>query len=243
MIKQIMGKAAYLIAPQLAADIGTHLWLSKQAKLLRQKCNNSQTLEEVVDEIFSFSSFPILQKKSEILQLLKLVKAIEPKYICEIGGAYGGALLPFAHAAAPDAKILSIDIHYSPAQRFAYRYFSRFKQRINCMTADSHSNKTLQKVRNWLAGHKLDFLFIDGDHSMRGVSSDYQMYAPLVRHGGIIGFHDIVPDFKTRFGVATKNDVGQVPAFWTDLKKQIPDVIEIIDDSNQDGYGIGIIKK
>jgi len=38
-----------------------------------------------------------------------------------------------------------------------------------------------------------DFLFIDGDHTYEGVEGDFEMYSPLVRRGGIIAFHDIVP--------------------------------------------------
>lgn len=37
----------------------------------------------------------------------------------------------------------------------------------------------------------VDLLFIDGDHSMDGVSRDYEIYSHLVRSGGIIAFHDV----------------------------------------------------
>jgi predicted O-methyltransferase YrrM len=37
----------------------------------------------------------------------------------------------------------------------------------------------------------LDFLFIDGDHTYKGVKEDFEMYSPLVRKGGVIAFHDI----------------------------------------------------
>jgi hypothetical protein len=29
------------------------------------------------------------------------------------------------------------------------------------------------------------------------------MYSPLVRKGGIIAFHDIIPDYYTRYGIKT----------------------------------------
>jgi len=41
-------------------------------------------------------------------------------------------------------------------------------------------------VRGILGSRKLDFLFIDGDHSYEGVRRDFEMYSPLVREGGII---------------------------------------------------------
>ncbi len=38
---------------------------------------------------------------------------------------------------------------------------------------------------------QIDFLFIDGDHSDEGVRKDFALFAPLVREGGIVAFHDI----------------------------------------------------
>jgi MMP 1-O-methyltransferase len=37
----------------------------------------------------------------------------------------------------------------------------------------------------------IDLLFIDGDHSYEGVVKDYLDWAPLVKKGGIIAFHDV----------------------------------------------------
>ena len=36
----------------------------------------------------------------------------------------------------------------------------------------------------------IDFLFIDGNHSYESVLCDFLLYYPLVKKGGIVGFHD-----------------------------------------------------
>ena len=61
------------------------------------------------------------------------------------------------------------------------------------MRANSHNLDTLNKVKRILADRPIDLLFIDGDHTYVGVKMDFEMYRPLVRKGGIIAFHDIVP--------------------------------------------------
>jgi len=63
------------------------------------------------------------------------------------------------------------------------------------------------------------------------------MYSPLVRKGGIIAFHDIVP--------GPQENVGGVPKFWKELKKKLGTikVMEIVKDWNQGGYGIGLVIK
>jgi cephalosporin hydroxylase len=52
----------------------------------------------------------------------------------------------------------------------------------------SYSPKAVKKLYNFT--ESIDFLFIDGDHSYQGVLTDWLLYAPLVRSGGIIAFHD-----------------------------------------------------
>jgi predicted O-methyltransferase YrrM len=37
---------------------------------------------------------------------------------------------------------------------------------------------------------KVDFIFIDGDHSYEGIHKDWQLYADKVKPGGIIALHD-----------------------------------------------------
>ena len=58
------------------------------------------------------------------------------------------------------------------------------------------------------------------------------MYSPLVKKGGIIAFHDIVP--------GPVKHVGGVPRFWREIRNKY-NYIEIVRDWKQGGYGIGII--
>jgi predicted O-methyltransferase YrrM len=92
------------------------------------------------------------------------------------------------------------------------------------------------------SGQKLDFLFIDGDHSLAGVKSDFEMYSPLVRPGGFVAFHDIVPDYQMRYGTFTGTSVGEVPLFWAELKRLHAGTQDLIESPDQDGYGIGVLQ-
>jgi predicted O-methyltransferase YrrM len=55
----------------------------------------------------------------------------------------------------------------------------------------AHS-RDFAKVRSMLP-ERLDLLLIDGDHTLEGCLSDLELYAPLVRPGGIILVHDVAP--------------------------------------------------
>ena len=90
----------------------------------------------------------------------------------------------------------------------------------------------MEDVKNILSGRQVDFLFIDGLHTYEGVKSDFEMYSNLVRNGGIIAFHDIVP--YPEYGINK---------FWNEIKNNYKN-FEIVKDRNQDlGFGIGIIYK
>lgn len=41
---------------------------------------------------------------------------------------------------------------------------------------------------------KIDFLFIDGDHSIEGCKADYINFSDKVKIGGFLAFHDYYPD-------------------------------------------------
>lgn len=68
------------------------------------------------------------------------------------------------------------------------------------------------------------------------------MYAPLVRPGGLIAFHDIVPDFKSGYSITTDAYVGEVPALWRQLKQEGHKTWEFVLAPEQDGFGIGVLE-
>lgn len=218
------------------------VYLTRQVKAFRAELTALGDLEAMVDKVLGTKQFRASQSKKEIVELLRLLQTARPKYLCEIGAWHGGTLALFCQIAAPDAQLLSIDLAYTPKQIHAFRHFARPQQRVTCLQADSHDPETVRKVRQWLNGQPLDFILIDGDHTLAGVTSDFEMYAPCVRAGGIIAFHDIVPDSETRRGIRTQRYTGQVPEFWVGLKRRFPDTVELIEDPEQDGLGIGVLK-
>jgi predicted O-methyltransferase YrrM len=180
-----------------------------------------------------------LQNRSEIHNLLQLLASRKPKRILEIGTANGGTLFLFCRIADPNATIISVDLPggwfgggYPRWKGILYRRFASAAQKLHLIRADSHRPETLEQVENILAGSKLDFVFIDGDHTYEGVSQDFQKYRQLCARDAVIGFHDIVPN-------AADPDC-EVPRFWNDLRVQCR-TTEFVEDPAQFGAGIGIV--
>jgi predicted O-methyltransferase YrrM len=209
---------------------------------MKVNLRNSKTVDDILKIAFNLIITRPWQIKEEIKNLLLILDKVKPKVILEIGTARGGTLFLFSNIAHEEATLISVDLYQTIEKRILFRYIKKEKQKIYLIQGDSHSIETLRKIEGILKGRKVDFLFIDGDHSYEGVKKDFEMYSPLVRKGGIIAFHDIIPDYYTRYGIKTGSWAGEVYKFWNEVKERY-EYLEIVKDKNQDGFGIGIITK
>jgi predicted O-methyltransferase YrrM len=183
------------------------------------------------------------QIASEIEQFLRTLEAEPPRAVLEIGTARGGTLFLLTRVSAPDALLVSVDLRhgqfgggYPPWRARLYQSFARKGQRVELVLGDSHASGTRERIRRLLGGRALDLLFIDGDHTYEGVKQDFADYAPLVRPGGLVAFHDIVPGGSGKHG-----DPGGVPAFWRELAATHR-ASELVEDWEWGSCGIGFIR-
>lgn len=59
---------------------------------------------------------------------------------------------------------------------------------------------TSREASELIPNGSLDFCYLDGDHSLRGVQEDIQLWEPKVKSGGILAGHDYIPDGTYPFG-------------------------------------------
>jgi predicted O-methyltransferase YrrM len=217
--------------------------------LLRKKANRFLDTAEIVDFCQKvFTDFPYiyfgwrispLQIPEEMTKLLEITKNQKPEYLLEIGTALGGTLFSFSRTANSHATLISVDL---PGGKFGsgypiwripyYKSFASKYQKIRLLRRSSHDLNTLNMVKGYLNNAQLDVLFIDGDHTYKGVKQDFELYSSLVRKGGLVVFHDVA-NHPPETGV-------EVNRFWSEIKQNFSNQ-EIIKDPNQGGAGIGIL--
>ncbi len=241
MIKETLRDAAYAAAPRYVVDRYLHHKMIRQARELGQLRDSGNDPSAWIELLWNSHFFRPLQKKSEILRLLELVRSLRPSSVCEIGAAGCGTTFLLAQAAECDAIIIALDLAFTASRQSALESFALPRQKLFCLREDSHRLETALSVKDLLADRSLDVLYLDGDHSYEGIKADFELYSPLVGPGGVIVFHDIVSDFKTRYGIETSSDVGAVPQFWQEIKASYTDIEEIVEDYEQDGFGIGVL--
>lgn len=171
-----------------------------------------------------------LQSMVEFKQLYSIMERKSPfKNILEIGSFCGGSLYTFAGCCENNANIITIDPELKPKLEMI---LNELRKDFNVFHIKKKSQEEgcFEEVTN--ITKQLDFLFIDGDHSYKGVKADYEKYAPLVNPGGIIVIHDICG--------AVCSFPYEVKKFWNELKENgLSSYEELIE--NPKVYGIGVI--
>jgi cephalosporin hydroxylase len=210
--------------------------VNEVAKKFKEESVRPNGVDELVDFALNFSYMGIsakpVQNRKEIVELCKILEARKIHSLMEIGTDMGGTLFLISRMAEPDATVISVNLPYSRLDAWCMKYrthlyhaFAVGKQKFHLLTANSHESGTVRMVEALISGG-LDFLFIDGDHSYEGVKKDFEMYSPLVKKGGLIGFHDI-----------SKNDT--VGRYWNEVKKDYKH--QEIEHTKGPGLGIGLV--
>jgi hypothetical protein len=128
----------------------------------------------------------------------------------EIGVHYGHSLSSMAHTFS-NKHLIGIDLFdqawfkkhgsiidnvYDLVKRNTTKFNNNNNNNISLIKGYSNSNKTIDQLKNLLDGKEIDLLYIDGDHSYESVISDFELYFPLVKKGGLIVFDDYLPVYN-----------------------------------------------
>ena len=127
--------------------------------------------------------------------LFKIARSLKDNSVIVEIGAFKGKSSCFIAEGINSKRIqfFSIDTWYNDTmQQGRQDVFAGFlenikpyKDKIQALRGYSY-----EVIRNWPQQRKIDFLWIDGDHSYEGVKRDIQDWLPLVKKKGIVCFHD-----------------------------------------------------
>jgi predicted O-methyltransferase YrrM len=172
------------------------------------------------------------QKLRELAALSHFLRREHLQRVLELGTETGATLWVWSTLAQAEALLIAVDLARLPNPLAV-----RANQRVEFLQADSHSAETKERIERLLGAEALDLLFIDADHTYEGVKSDFAMYAPLVRPGGLVVLHDIIAPGKP--------ELSDVHLFWAELKQE-HEVFEFTDHRDQRWWGqwggLGVVR-
>lgn len=184
----------------------------------------------------------IYQAKWEFSALLDIYLDRKPQRVLEVGSMFGGSLWHWFQTSPQ--RLVAIDALVHPDDgRYHYHveahsnFYGWAAQQsgtwFSLIEGDSRDPGVIAQV----AGEEFDFLFIDGDHSYESAKSDLLSYGPLVKEGGIIAMHDILPSPHWP-GI-------QVFKLWKEIQEAgyvTQELLSSHDQMLQNGtFGIGVI--
>lgn len=175
------------------------------------------------------------QTESEFQVLLKRFHDLTPRSrVIEIGSLGGETLWHWIQDVGHGGSVVSIDSRVPPSdgrhaahqqgQDVLWPHWAAVAGvNFTLFNSDSRVVATIAAVKRSMP--QCDFLFIDGGHEYATVMADYANYAPLVRRGGLIVFHDI-------------QGIADVARAWREIK--VGKCWEEI--CHPHGWGLGIIE-
>lgn len=113
------------------------------------------------------------------------------KRIVEIGVFEGLTTRALAERADSDAVIYGIDPFFSG--RLGISWGERIARAYNRRELASGRVRFINKLSTEVDDDvptPVDFVFVDGDHSLAGIKADWSYWTERLRPGGIIGLHD-----------------------------------------------------
>lgn len=143
---------------------------------------------------------PLAQHGGEFEQLLCWIDELpHVGVLVEIGSRFGGSFHALAAHIGPPLTAVAVDLPEGPwGGKGSAESLQRVAQGLKDRSIDAHvvlgssrDPAVVDAVRRLLAGRPIDVLFVDGDHTLAGVSGDLDLYAALVRPGGLVAMHDV----------------------------------------------------
>lgn len=213
-----------------------HLAFKMSKERLQRFMRKERSLNDILYTTFnyagywSYRSIRPVQIPAEIEQFAKEIEKLSPSTVLEIGTSNGGTLYIWARHIKSCRRIISLDLPrgFTHTKMKFFKLFDETKE-FCFLRGNSHNKRTVDMLAKILGQAKVDFLFIDGDHSYEGVRQDFRTYTQFVTRGGVVALHDIMyhPDYG-------------VERFWNEIKSQYASK-EIVASRNQVGYGIGVL--
>jgi len=138
----------------------------------------------------------INNQETPVLQALA-ANVPENGLIVEIGACWGYSASKMAAAARETVRIITIDPWTLAPQKQQAEREALFHQTIKPYRDKILPIKAFSQdvdIPAVLGNREIDLLFVDGNHHYEPVFSDCSRYAPCVRMGGVLVFHDYVND-------------------------------------------------
>lgn len=128
---------------------------------------------------------PILQLPQDMFALQEIIFKTRPRYIIEVGVAWGGSLLFYSTLMEilGGEKIIGIDIFIPEDLKKRLGAFGAISDRISFIAGSSVDDFTVAQVKSILDGSQEVMVVLDSSHTHDHVLKELRLYSPFVGKG------------------------------------------------------------
>jgi cephalosporin hydroxylase len=169
------------------------------------------------------------QRFTELQRFAELLAAENIRSYLEIGLQRGFTFRFVGRRLPPGSLMVGVDLGGLPDIQQSVAALKKYRHEVHLIAGDSTAPNIVAVVR---ALAPFDLVFIDGDHSLKAATADWENYGSL---GRIVAFHDIDAEHFPR----NRAVPVEVPTLWGELKQRHRH-LEIVDERFP-GAGIGVV--
>ncbi|MBU0974831.1 class I SAM-dependent methyltransferase [Patescibacteria group bacterium] len=222
---------------------------TKLKKLFRNKNQSLVNKDKIIDLMITFKADEFGHEcNTEKADLgygwihYGLLRQQKPKRVLCVGSRHGYIPAVFAQACKDNGfgTVDFVDAGFDLDDKGGWTGvgYWRTKKGRNCFNNFNLGNyitlflTTTKKFSQRYPNQVYDYIYIDGDHSLKGVTSDFKLFWPKLNRNGYLVFHDICVKEDKPEGVYG------VWKLWKKLEKEFKGI-----KINYLGSGLGIIQK
>lgn len=128
---------------------------------------------------------PVLQLAQDMFALQEIVFKTRPKYVVEVGVAWGGSLLfcSTLMQVLGGSKVIGIDVFIPDDLRQRLAGFGAISDKIALINGSSIQGSTIEQVKSIIGNCSDVLVILDSNHTCEHVLKELQLYSQLVGPG------------------------------------------------------------
>jgi len=140
---------------------------------------------------------PCLQVPQDMFALQEIIFQTRPRFIIEVGVAWGGSLLFYSTLmeALGGERIIAIDVYVPEDLKKRIAAFGKLAQRISWIAGSSIEPDTVDQVRSLIGSSREVMIMLDSKHTHEHVLKELQIYSPLVGPGHYLICGDTIVEY------------------------------------------------
>ena len=128
---------------------------------------------------------PILNLPQDLFALQEIIYKTRPKYIIEVGVAWGGSLLFYSTLMEVfgGERIIGVDTYIPDDLRGRLASHGRISERLTLINGSSIEKNTVDQVKSIIGDCREVMIFLDSYHTHDHVLKELRLYSPLIGNG------------------------------------------------------------